>query len=278
MSMTTGNSTAILSPADVDALLVQPVLAESVAAQVAKVISTTGESLRLPVVTQDPQAAWVPEAAEIPISDQGLDEVQVRYHALKGLTVLSNELLADSSPGAAQLVGEGLARDIARKLDEAFFGATVANGPSGIAAASGVQAVEVDGAFSNLDPFHEAISKAETVGAVTGAFVTTPAVALALAKIKTGAGSNAPLLGSDPTAPTSRTVAGVPLLVSPSVEAGAVWAIPAERTVIGMRQNVDVRSDSSAFFSSDRTAIRAVMRAGFGFPHTAAIVKITSQA
>lgn len=164
MSMTTGNSTAILSPADVDALLVQPVLAESVAAQVAKVISTTGESLRLPVVTQDPQAAWVPEAAEIPISDQGLDEVQVRYHALKGLTVLSNELLADSSPGAAQLVGEGLARDIARKLDEAFFGATVANGPSGIAAASGVQAVEVDGAFSNLDPFHEAISKAETVG------------------------------------------------------------------------------------------------------------------
>lgn len=105
--------------------------------------------------------------------------------------------------------------------------------------------------------------------------MTSPAVALSLAKLKTGSGSNAHLLGQDPTSPTKRTIAGVPLYVSQYVEDGVVWGIPSERTVIGLRQDVSVATDSSAYFSSDRTAIRAVLRAGFAFPHSEAVVKVT---
>ncbi|MBX9147975.1 phage major capsid protein [Rhodococcus qingshengii] len=243
--------------------------------QVAKVISTSASSLRIPVVSRDPQASWTAEGAEIALSDQAIEEVSVNFRALKGLTVLSNELLADSSPEAAALVGDGLARDIANKLDSTFFGTRVAHGPDGLGSLSGIQSVDA-GVVANLDPFHEAISLAETVGAQTGAFVTSPAVALALAKIKVGAGSNTPLLGQDPTAPTRRTIAGISLLVSAAVEADTVWAIPAARAIVGMRQDVQVVSDKSAFFSSDRTAIRAVLRAGFAFPHVEAIVKVAT--
>jgi hypothetical protein len=63
------------------------------------------------------------------------------------------------------VVGIGLARDIARKVDA--------------------------GAFADLDAFAEAISLAETVGATETSFVTSPATALTLAKVKTGTGSNA---------------------------------------------------------------------------------------
>ena len=63
------------------------------------------------------------------------------------------------------MVGIGLARDIARKVGA--------------------------GAFADLDAFAEAISLAETVGATVTSFVTSPATALALAKVKTGTGSNA---------------------------------------------------------------------------------------
>lgn len=273
--LTTSNSGAILSPEQVTELLLKPVEAASVAMNVAQVIKTSASSLRIPILTSDAAASWTVEGTEIEIDEADLAELEIRFAALKGLTVVSNELVADSNPAAAGIVGQSLARDIAKKLDAAFFGATVANGPDGIGAVSGVQAVDVGGAIVNLDPFHEAIAKAEEVGASTGAFVTSPAVALSLAKLKTGSGSNAHLLGQDPTSPTKRTIAGVPLYVSQYVEDGVVWGIPSERTVIGLRQDVSVATDSSAYFSSDRTAIRAVLRAGFAFPHSEAVVKVT---
>ncbi|CDZ92345.1 phage major capsid protein [Rhodococcus ruber] len=273
--LTTTNAGAILTPAQVDELLVKPVLANSVAMNVAKVIRTSESSLRLPVLNADASAAWTPEGTEIAVSDADITEIDVTFSALKGLSVVSNELVADSNPEASGIVGASLARDIAKKLDAAFFGTTVNNGPAGIGSVSGAQAVATGTAFANLDPFHEAIAKAEEVGASVRAFVTSPAVALSLAKLKTGTGSNTHLLGPDPTSPTNRTLAGVPLYVSQFVEANTVWAVPAERTVIGLRQDVSVETDRSAFFSSDRTAIRAVLRAGFGFPHAEAIIKIT---
>lgn len=186
--ITTNNSGAILTPAQVEDLLVKPVLSESVAARVAKVVRTNASSIRLPVVNAEPSAAWTAEGAEIAISDPVIAEVDIRFAKLAGLTIVSNELVADSSPEASQLVGESLSRDIARKLDSSFFGTTVAHGPDGIGSLSGVQAVDAGAEWTNLDAFHEALSLVETVGASVGAFVTTPHVALELAKIKTGSG------------------------------------------------------------------------------------------
>lgn len=269
------NSSSLLAPSQVDELLIQPVIGESVAAQVSRVILSNTNSLRVPIVTDDPSAAWVPEGGEIPISDLEVTELEIPALKLAGLTMISNELIADSGPDVAAEVGRGLARDLARQLDAAYFGTTVTNGPSGLASLSGIQSVVTAGAFENLDPFSEAQALTETVGATVGAFVTSPQVALQLAKLKTGSGSNAPLLGSDPTQPTKRVIAGVPLLVSPKVEANAVWAIPAERAVVTIRQDADIASDGSVGFTSARTAVRAIMRVGIGFPHPAAIVKIT---
>jgi hypothetical protein len=43
-----------------------------------------------------------------------------------------------------------------------------------------------------------------------------------------------------------------------------------------VRQDAQVESDRSVFFTSDRVAVRATLRVGFGFPSPAAIVKIAT--
>jgi HK97 family phage major capsid protein len=90
------------------------------------------------------------------------------------------------------------------------------------------------------------------------------------------AGSNVPLLAPDPTAPASRVIAGVPLLTSPTIGNDIVWALPKARIVVALRQGATVEPDRSVFFTSDRTAVRAVVRVSWGFTDPAAVAKIAT--
>ncbi len=276
MPMTTAQNSGgpLLRPEEVGPLLVQPAMLLSVAAQVATVVHTTAHTYRVPYVAADPTAAWVFEGAEITPSDMALAEVIVTPAKLAGLTIVSRELAEDTSPAAAEAVGQGLARDIARKIDAAFFGNMPAPAPAGLGALLGNQVVDTGATIGNTDVFAEALSLAENVTATTTAFVTSPATALVLAKVKKAAGSNEPLLGNDPTAPTKRTVLGVPLYVSPAVTAGTLWAIPVDRVYLIIRADATIEADRSVYFTSDRVAVKATMRVGFAFPHPAAIIKL----
>ena len=71
----------------------------------------------MPRVTADPAAAWTAEGAEIAVTDATLDEIVVTPKKLAGLVVVSNELASDSSPAALGVVGDGLVRDLRRKID-----------------------------------------------------------------------------------------------------------------------------------------------------------------
>lgn len=277
MAMSTGAATApIIRPEDVGTLIVQPVISAAIATQVATVVRTTSHDYRIPSVTADPTASWVAEGDEIPATDATLAETIVTPAKLAGLTIVSSELADDSTPEASAAVGQGLARDIARKLDAAFFGTKGASlvQPAGLADLVGF--TPVVGAFANTDPFSEAISEAEQVGAEIGAFITDPATALTLAKVKRATGSNEPLLGVDATVPTKRTILGLPLLVSPAVTAGVIWGLPKDRVHVVIRSDSRVDVDRSRFFTSDQVAVRATMRVGFGFAHPAAVIKMTA--
>jgi HK97 family phage major capsid protein len=174
------------------------------------------------------------------------------------------------------VVGDGLARDIARRIDQAAFAGLASPAPAGLATLSGVQTYVNAAAFGNLDFAAQAISGAETVGATVTAFVTSPATAWALATIKTATGSNEPVLGADATAATSRQILGVPLYVSQYVAANTLYALDASRVWLVVRDDATVEADRSVFFTSDRVAVKATMRAGFGFVHPQSVVKVTT--
>ncbi|MDN5918301.1 MAG: phage major capsid protein [Pseudonocardia sp.] len=275
MALFTSTGSAILRPDEVGPLIVQPVQAAAVATQVAQTVTTRSHEFRVPIVAADPTAGWVAEGGEIALSDADLDEVTITPAKVAGLTVITRELAEDSDPAAARVVGDGLSRDIARRLDEAFFGALAAPAPAGLESMAGVTEQTYATPVADLDAFAAAIAAGEQEGVSVSSFVTDPATALTLSQLKEGNASARPLLGQDPTRPSSRVILGVPLYVSTAVTAGTVWAIPRTRVMVVMRNNATLETSREAYFSSDQIAIRATMRVGFAFPHPAAIVKIT---
>lgn len=279
MSLNTSNLRSI-SPDQVEQLIVQPVESASVALQAATLVTTAATRTKIPRVTADPSASWVAEGAEIGTSDPTVDDITVTPEKLAGLVVVSTEAAEDTSPAAADMIGDGLARDIAKKLDAAFFGSSPdgSSQPDGLEDLAGVSEVDAGTAWANLDPFAAAISNAEGHGLAVSSFVANPADALALSQLKESTSSIRPLLGADATLATRRVVLGVPLLVSSAVTQGTIWGIPRERAVVVRRQDVDLDVDTSAHFTSYRTAIRAIMRVGFGFTDPATIQKVTLSA
>ena len=65
MTLTTGTAGPLLTPEQVESLLIKPVLAAWVALNplCSRVLRPTAPSVRLPAVTADPTAAWVAEGA-----------------------------------------------------------------------------------------------------------------------------------------------------------------------------------------------------------------------
>lgn len=282
MSMTTANANSSFLPEQIGSLILRPIQTGSIALQVATLVNTaaTENKFRVPIVATDPSAAWTGEGAEITPSDGTLDEAVTKYYKLAGLTIISRELANDSSPAAAQIVGDGLARDIATRLDAAFFSSILspaANTPAGLGSIA-ANDIDAGAAWTNVDAFTEALYAAQGVGATLNAFVANPADALLLARLKEATASNRDLLQPDATAAGIRLIAGVPLLVSTAVEAGTVWGIPTAHTIVAMREDTTLDIDRSAYFSSDRVGIRAVLRVGWVFPHAAAIQKIALSA
>lgn len=278
MAGTTSTFGPILTPSQVGDLVIRPLIAESIAGQVLTPVMTASTRHRIPIVATDPSASWTAEGAEIVVSDAGVDELIVTPSKLAGLSVISSELAADSNPAALDVVGQGIVRDLTRKLDQALFTATTPNGPGGLPGVSGISTVSAGAAYANVDPFSDAIYTSAQYNGVITAWVTHPTTAMALAKLKELTGSNKPLLGPDPTTPGRRQIFGIPMLTSPHVETakGVVWGISRQHGVMVVREQAEVESDRSVYFSSDRIAIRSKVRIGFGFPAPATIVKIST--
>ena len=273
---TTTNGAAVLTPDQVAALVTLPLQQESVAMRVSDVVTTGAHNLRVPRIVTDAAASWTPEAQEIAPDSPTVDQVVITPLGVKALTIISNELANDSSPSALRLVGESVVRDIARVIDKAFFAATTANAPSGLLSITPTTCDAGD-AYTNLDWAEFAKSNAAQHNTVIDTFVTSPATLLKIATVKEGTASNRSLLGSDPTAPASYTVSGVPIIATPAVTTSdLVWAIPRSRVVLALRQGTEVQTDRSAYFSSDRTGLRAVCRVSWGFIEPLAVCKIAT--
>ncbi|MCT1352234.1 phage major capsid protein [Gordonia sp. p3-SID1431] len=278
MASTTSTHGPILSPEQISTLIIKPLVANSVAGQALTEISTGSHDYRFPIVAADPSASWVAEGGEIPVTDSDVDEVIVTPRKLAGLSVITSELANDSNPAAQKTVGDGLVRDLTRKLDQALFASSpITNGPAvTLGQLSGISTISAGSAFGSVDPFSDAQFAAADAHATIDTWVTSPTTAAALAKVKKATGSNEPLLGNDVTVAGRRAILGAPLLASPYAPNGVVWGIPRAFAYLVIREGSTVETDKSVFFTSDRIALRAKVRAAFGFPHPAAIVKIST--
>lgn len=259
------------TPEDYGKLIDTVVDENSVAFQAATVVNTDKHQIRIPVLVSDPDTGWYAENTEIALTDPETDEVLVVPSKVAGLTQVSNESIEDTDPAVAQMIGQALARDIAKKVDSAFFGGTVTNGPSGLLSLAGVEVVDTGAGWTTLDYVHDAKAQAMANGAALTHIVMAPDVALALSKAKTGTGSNQSLLE---TVDDGIRLAGLVALVSPAVAAGNAWAVDNSQVMTVRRLGTTVVQSKDAAFSKDATQIRAVSRVGFGFANPAGVVRL----
>ncbi|RZT87107.1 HK97 family phage major capsid protein [Pseudonocardia sediminis] len=276
---TTGVRPGLIPEEWIDRLVVEPVAAESVAMNpaVSTTITVNGQLAHIPKVTDDVAANWVAEGAEISPDDAEFSEITVTTRKIAALSIISRELADDTSPSALELIGAGIARSIAKKIDAAFFSepAPASPAPAGLGSLPDNQITKLNvTAWDSTDNFALADSVAGQIGVTLSCWVANPVDALTLATIKASTDSRVPLLATDPTQPSRRIIEGKPVLISPAVKSGTIWGLPSDRVIVARRKDVTLETSTDAYFSSDRLGIRATGRMGFAFPHTLGIVKL----
>lgn len=282
MAFLSDAAAGILTPEAVGDLVIKPIAQQSVALQVSSVVQTQSAVFRIPIVDADAAAAWVPEGQDITPTDPTVGELLVTPLKVAALVRVSNELAEDSSPEAAGVVQDSLARSVARKLDQAFFAKTTPNGPSGLLNLT-TSTVSAGSTFANLDWAVQAKTKLRKVGSEPTSFVASAGTVGDLSQIKSFTGqstSNAPLLAvANVGENTAESVLGVPLVAvqdGTALTDGTIWAIDSRKVFAVIRRDVSLVVDPSFYFGSDSVAVRVTARVGFGFPHPEAIAKITT--
>ena len=67
---------------------------------------------------------------------------------------------------------------------------------------------------------------------------------------------------------------GTPLFSAPGCSLTYICGIPRATAYVVIRVPASVEVDRSVKFTSDQTAVRCVLRVGFGWPHPASIIRI----
>jgi hypothetical protein len=240
-------------------------------------------------------ADWVGESKSIKVSAPSASTDDLTGFKLAGMCVMSNELLADSSPGAAMLVRDSLAEAIAYKLDTTFFSAVAASAgvsPAGIL--NGINQIPITTSdAAGLRAFiNAAYSGFITAKNSTGLVLAmSPGTAKAVGLLVNALGqSEFPGLGT-----SGGTLLGDRVVVSDNIDPSQIillkpsdiWSIGDTGVDVAMSGEAMVEQDGApqgasdtpvaasatlmSMFGTDSTAIRAIRRVGWKLRRTGVV-------
>lgn len=227
-------------------------------------------AVRVPWVADDGDAGFVPEGTLIPDTTGSFTETVIRTGKIAALGKFSYETLAQ--PNAATAIVNSLQRSVIAKADAAFL--SNATDPKGLLAVAGI----VDGGTvgTDLDTLADAVTLVEADGGQATHIIAAPDAWGTVAKIKTGTGSAASLLGAG-TEAVERRLLGVPVHTSAAVPAGQLLVVDSSQ-ILTVYGTVRVARSEDAFFSSDIVAVRVTWRVGFGVMRPGRVVQLTTAA
>lgn len=233
-------------------------------------LDTDSTHVTIPVVSGG-AATWRDELEDLGDAGITADELEVTPKKLAVAQIVSSEAADDAD--AAQTLGRAMASAAANAVDLAFFRGGGAKGPDGL---TGVTIGSVDAAPTGLDAYTDAITQVEAAGATPSVIWMSPTTWGTIAKIKTGTGSNQPVLvpQTNPGAAPARSIAGVPVVVTPGVPDNEAVVADARRIVVVMRRDGRVEVDRSVKFLNDGVAVRLILRLAFAMPYVGAVVRI----
>lgn len=123
MSGTPTNRTNIDLPTEVSQEIIQKVQEGSAVMQLARQIPLPGRGVTIPVITGDPEAAWVGETEKKPVSNPTLGTKVMRGYKLAVIEPFSNQFRRDDAALYDALISR-LPLVLAQKFDNTVFGGT----------------------------------------------------------------------------------------------------------------------------------------------------------
>lgn len=264
-----------LSPEERSELIIGPLQREALALRTTRVLQTSRDAVQVPLLTEDVPTDWVAEGQELPTGEPDVREVTLRPAKLAALTSISSELAEDSEPGAAELIGQSIARSLRSKLDMSFVSAAGGGLPS-----AGVFTTATAGAAlgASLDAVSDAITTVEAAGGTADVIVMSPSVWGRVRKLRTEDTANTPLLGVEGQPAGQRTLFGVTVFVDATVPDDTIGVWDSSAVAVALRRDVKVETDTSVYFSSDNVAVRATLRAAWAVLDPARVVTVDASA
>jgi len=127
MSGISTNRTNITLPAEVSQEIMQKTQTASAVMRLARQITLPGRGAQIPVITSDPQAAWVTETGAKPVSNPGLSSKLMQAYKLAVIVPFSDEFRRDAASLYDALIAR-LPLALAAKFDATVVGAVDAPG------------------------------------------------------------------------------------------------------------------------------------------------------
>lgn len=271
MALQHSNTADAFTPEDYGALVDVAIKSKSILAQTATFHPTTSKVVNFPKLVANPGVNHYAELATISPTDATTGEVVVNVHKTAGISRLSREIAEDSTPDIAQIVGDGLADQIAYSMDAAYLGDTTPNGPEGLQSIDFTDVDVAGGTLTNLDPFITARYAALSNRAKLSHWLVRPEVAETLSKIKVQSGSTQTLLQF---VDDGLQIAGLPVIVSDQVdEDTSFWGVDFRQIAFVLRKGTEVLRSIDSGFYNDAVDIRAVARYGIGFLNEPGVVR-----
>lgn len=175
MSGVATNRTNIDLPSEVSAEILQKVQQESAVMRLAPQMPLPGRGATMPVITSDPEASWVTETGQKPISNPGLGTKLMQGYMLSVIVPFSNQFRRDAATLYDALIAR-LPRALGLKFDQTVIGAVEKPGENfDNFAACTAQSLIASGGHTPYLGLVNAKTDIATQGGVLDAFMLSPA-------------------------------------------------------------------------------------------------------
>lgn len=278
MSGISTNRTNVALPTELSAEIIQKTQDASAVMQLARQIALPGRGLTIPVITSDPEAAWVDETDAKPVSNPGLSQKVMQAYKLAVIVPFSMEFRRDAAALYDALV-ERLPAALAAKFDYTVFHGVAPGSNFDTFAAATAQNI---GSSNTYAGFISADADIATHGGIMNGIVLSPAgKSVVLGALD---GDNRPLFinnvaeGAVPMILGARTVlnkaaykagaSGTPATPNVVGVAGD-WSQAMYGTVEGVRISysedaaLTINSTLTSLFEHNMFAVRAEIEVGF---------------
>ena len=239
-----------------------------------RIVDMTTNTARVPTIASTTSVAWYAENATLSSTEMTMGAVDLTATKIAAYSLLSNEVLADSTPSIRDMIAQDFAAAMALGVDVAFLeGDGTGASPTGMRNFASITETHAGAAGDSvvMNDLQDMIGRleADNGNVDTMAIFCHPRTWSDIQKLLDDNGQY--YWTPDVTAAARRRVFGVPVFVSSQIsvieEVGASGAVCSyiiladmNQVVVGRRTQIDLAYSSDVSFDTDSTAVRATAR------------------